>query len=205
MIKRPRHAHNFDREPLGHYVEPEWTSRRLFEVEEFGPPKAIVLDPACGWMRIPLAAAAAGYTAHAADVVDRRRRNSAESELARVFFTVRDFLTDPPIRRPWAIAVNPPYHLIREFTERAVEVAVFKIAVFMPVRRLPAAQWLRHLPLETIHLLTPRPSVPTGAYIEEGGKVGGGTQDFAWLVFNKRDTIVTAPRLRWLHRDGGAA
>jgi hypothetical protein len=29
----PLHAHIWDRDPLGHYVEPSWTSARLFEEE----------------------------------------------------------------------------------------------------------------------------------------------------------------------------
>jgi hypothetical protein len=39
------------------------------------------------------------------------------------------------------------------------------------------------------------------AIIEEGGKVGGGTQDFCFLVFNKHNTTMTAPRLRSGPRD----
>ena len=71
----------------------------------------------------------------------------------------------------------------------------------MPLRRLPAAHWLERLPLETIYILTPRPSLPPASYIRAGNKPGGGGQDFAWLVFNVRATIST-PRVKRLHRDG---
>jgi hypothetical protein len=168
-------------------------------VEEFGPPQAIVLDGAAGWCRIPMAAAAAGYSAHAADIVDRRGRGFIPFTHP---FNICDFLADAPTVRPWAVVTNPPFHLFREFTERAVEVAIYKAALFVPVRRLPAARWLQRLPLETIWLLSPRPSVPTGDFIAEGGKVTGGQNDFCWLVFNNKQTI-TAPRVRWLHRDPG--
>jgi hypothetical protein len=43
--------------------------------------------------------------------------------------------------------------------------------------------------------------MPPGSWIEAGNKPGGGSQDFCWLVFNKR-TPPIAPRMRWLHRDG---
>jgi hypothetical protein len=68
------------------------------------------------------------------------------------------------------------------------------------LRRLPAARWLEHMPLETIHLLAPRPSMPPGAWIAAGNTPGGGGQDFCWLVMNKM-MKPAAPRLRWLHRD----
>jgi hypothetical protein len=72
--------------------------------------------------------------------------------------------------------------------------------MLVPLRRLPAAHWLEHVPLETVWLLTPRPSVPPGHYIATGNKPSGGSQDFAWLVFRK-NLIAWTPRLRWLHRD----
>jgi hypothetical protein len=73
--------------------------------------------------------------------------------------------------------------------------------MLVPLRRLPAAHWLKHLPLETVYLLTPRPSIPTAAYIAKGNKPSGDTKDHAWLVFNKQ-TVVNSPHVRWLHRDG---
>ena len=74
----------------------------------------------------------------------------------------------------------------------------------MPLRRLPAARWLKHLPLETIYLLTPRPSMPSASYIAAGGKPGNGTQDFIWAIFNKR-TTASMPAIRWLLRDREAS
>ena len=70
--------------------------------------------------------------------------------------------------------------------------------MIVPVRRLPAAHWLR-LPLRTVYLMTPRPSMPPGKYTAEGNKPGGGTIDFCWLVFEQR--FRGEPRMRWLHRE----
>jgi hypothetical protein len=50
-----------------------------------------------------------------------------------------------------------------------------------------------------VYLLTPRPSMPPGAWIAAGNKPGGGTLDFCWLVFSKRHR--GEPQLQWLHRD----
>ena len=163
----PLHAHIWDREPQGHYVEPFWRSERLFEEEHFGPASSLVFDPAAGRGRILQSAAAAGYTAVGADIVDRLDRK----------------------------ALGPV-----AFCERALEIATFKVAMLVPLRRLPAARWLEHLPLETVWLLTPRPSMPPGSYIAAGHKPGGGSQDFCWLVFRK-GLFAWTPRLRWLHRD----
>jgi predicted RNA methylase len=166
----------------------------LFEVEFFGAPGAAVLDPACGWGRIPRAAAAAGYTTIASDIVDRRRELDVE-------FHICDFLKHSPVRSVRSVVSNPPFTHIQKFCEHALKIATYKVGMLVPMRRLPAAHWLQRLPLETIHLLTPRPSMPTGDYIVSGGKVAGGTSEFCWLIFNKT-TAPTTPQMKWLHRDG---
>jgi hypothetical protein len=47
--KKRRSSHIFERDEHDHYVEPEWVSERLFDVEQLQGP---ILDPACGWFRI---------------------------------------------------------------------------------------------------------------------------------------------------------
>jgi hypothetical protein len=195
---RPRHAHIFARDPHGHYVEPLWCSARLFEVESFGAPGARLLDPACGWGRILKAAYDAGYTAIGSDVVDRRDDPHA---FANFPFTVSDFLISSPTGSVWSVVTNPPFNHIPKFCDHALTVAIFKVAVLVPLRRIVAAHWLQRLPLETIWLLTPRPSMPPASYIAAAKKPGGGGQDFCWLVFNKQIAGGGWPKLRWLHRD----
>jgi hypothetical protein len=176
-------AHIWPREQAGHYVEPEWCSIRLFEEEWFGPAGSLVFDPAAGWCRIPKAAAAAGYTALGADIVDRRlNRQMLDGSIA---FATGDFLERPPIPAVHSIVCNPPFNHIQAFCERALEIATHKVAMLVPLRRLPAARWLGGLPLETVWVMTPRPSMPPGSYIAAGNKPGGGSQDFCWLVFRK--------------------
>jgi hypothetical protein len=102
------------------------------------------------------------------------------------------------------VVCNPPFDHVQEFVERALMIAVFKVAVIMPLRRLPAAHWLKRLPLETIYLLSPRPRMPPATYILAGGKPSNGAQDFIWLAFRKEMTA-TAPAMRWLHRNREAS
>jgi len=199
--KRPRNTHAFAPDPHGHYVEPAWCSARLFQAVDFGPPKARVFDPACGWGRILSSAKAADFGVIGTDIVDRRQDALAFTDFP---FAVSDFLNSPAVPdRSWSVVTNPPFRQVREFTELAVDIAKFKAAVLVPLRRLPAARWLQRLPLESIHLLTPRPSMPPASYIAAWNKPGEGTQDFCWLVFNKQVAGGREPRVRWLHRDGG--
>ena len=117
---------------------------RLFDVEFFGAPVCI-LDPACGWGRILKAAQAAGYTVVGSDIVDRLDRRALE----HVSFSVCDFLERSPVRSVRSIACNPPFNHIETFCERALEIATYKVAMIVPLRRLPAARWLERMPIET--------------------------------------------------------
>lgn len=191
---RPRHAHIFELEPHGHYVEPEWYSARLFEEEFFGRPGTLLFDPACGWGRILRTAQRAGFTVSGADIVDRLDRKA----LGHIPFHVCDFLKYLLYPSIQVIVCNPPFDRVEEFCTRALEITTFKAAMIVPVRRLPAAHWLR-LPLRTVYLMTPRPSMPPGKYTAEGNKPGGGTIDFCWLVFEQK--FRGEPRMRWLHRE----
>ena len=98
-----------------------------------------------------------------------------------------------------SIVCNPPFNLIREFAEHALDLGAEKIAMIWLFRRLPAARWLRLTPLSRVWLMNPRPSMPTGRHIRQGGKVGGGKEDFCWLVW-QRGFLGQAP-ISWLLRD----
>jgi hypothetical protein len=162
MTVKARRSHIFPKATDGHYVEPAWCSERLFAIESFGASGALVLDPAAGWGNIPRAATAAGYTAVASGIVDRLDRRGLEG----VRFHICNFLEESPVRSTWSIACNPPFDRVKEFCERGLEIATYKVAMIVPLRRLPAARWLESLPLESIYLLTPRPSMPPGAWID---------------------------------------
>jgi len=182
-------AHIWEKEERGHYVEPEWCSRRLFEVEGFPEP---IYDPACGWGTILRQAGRRLYSVKGSDIVNR-----GQHKLGKLF-SKRDFLTDRTSIRG-SVVCNPPFDHVREFCEHALELGALKVAMICLTRRLNAARWLQALPLRHIYLLTPRPSMPPGSWIAKGNKPGGGTQDFCWLVF-ERD-YEGEPQMRWLDRD----
>ena len=148
---------------------------------------------------IPRAAQAAGYSPIGADLVDRRGDQGAFTDYQ--LFRVCNFLKDSPVRSAWSVVSNPPFHLIQEFCERAFDIALYKVAMLTPLRRLPAARWLQELPLESVLILSPRPSMPPASWITAGNVPAGGSQDFCWLIFNKQATTTGSPRLRWLCRD----
>jgi|SRR6516225_9194568 hypothetical protein len=107
--RRPLLAHVWTKDPHGFYIEPEWCSRRLFEVERFD---GVIKDPACGIGRITDAARTAGYSVIATDLVDRGYPQ---------FDGVEDFLRSE--RRVDNIVCNPPYHICRAFAEHALKLA----------------------------------------------------------------------------------
>jgi hypothetical protein len=161
-------------------------------VEKFAP---LVLDPACGWGTILHAAKAAGYRVIGSDVVNRRRHRLKNN------FTTLDFLNGAELgSEKISIVCNPPFDHVEAFCRNACAIAD-KVAMIMLARRLNAAHWLGDLPLKTVYLLTPRPSMPPGEWIAAGNKPGGGTQDFVWAVFDSR--YKKSPQLKWLHRDRG--
>ena len=186
-VARPRNSHIWPLDPRGHYVEPEWCSTRLLATEHFA---GTVLDPCAGWGRIVQAARAAGLKAYAGDIVDRGFPLDHEIDFQN-YTTTHD-----------CIIANPPYSLVRQFAEHALELANYKVAMLWPCRRLNAAgKWLTRTPLSRVLYLTPRPSMPPGSHIKAGGKIGNGKQDFAWLIWTRGHN--DKPAIDWLHRDGG--
>jgi len=184
-LARKENSHIWQREENEHYVEPEWCSARLFEVERF---EGTIQDPACGFGRVVSSAHAAGLPAFGTDLVDRGfqgLRSQAD------FFGQTTKVSN--------IVSNPPFDIFKEFTQHALSLTSRKVALIWLVRTLPAARWLQQTPLARILYLTPRPSMPPGHIIAAGEKPGGGKQDFCWLIWDHAH--VGAATVGWLHRD----
>ena len=188
---RERKSHIFEKEANEHYVEQEWVGRRLFEVETF---TGEVCDPCCGFGNMMEGARAAGLEVRPFDLINRGYEH---------LWGTRDFLTSN--RRFTNFAFNPPFGLMREFTEHAVRLCERKVAVVMPARRLNAAMhWMLRLPLARIYFLTPRPSMPPGPLYAElkakGKEPSGDTKDYVIALYVKN--FEGEPVTRLLHRDG---
>lgn len=194
----PKNAHLWARHPQDWwYVEPEWTSERLFAVEKF---EGGILDPACGLGRIVRSAEKSGLHAVGMDIEPR-----SDAVMIAIDFLSGDF--------PWEIldsesggecqniASNPPFGCADRFIEKALRITPDKVAMLLPTRWMNGAArgaWLETTPLLRVWLLGPRPSMPPGPVIEAGEKPGNGTIDFAWFVWQRG--YAGKPHLGWLRK-----
>jgi hypothetical protein len=185
-VKRLRNSHIWERDGSDWYLEPQWVSERLFAVEPFDR-SASLLDPCCGIGQIAGAAKRAGYNVIAADLHDRGYPGCQ----------IQNFLDRKSV--PPSVVGNPPFNAVEAFARHGLNIGATKMALVFPVARLNAAHWLQDLPFRRAWLLTPRPSMPTGAYVFGGGKVGNGTRDFCWIILERG--YVGRPEICWLHRD----
>jgi hypothetical protein len=163
------------RDPNDWYIEPAWTSKRLFESENFD---GAICDPACGIGTIVISARAAGFASVGYDVVHR----SAECS------HVRDFLSDDWAGVTSNFVSNPPFGPADKFVKLALERARGKVVMLLPATwhfGSKRAAWLKTTPLRRVLALTPRPSMPPGAVIVSGQKPGGGMKDFAWYIWER--------------------
>lgn len=171
---RPLQAHIWERDELDWYVEPEWCSKRLFELVKF---EGTIWDPAAGTGRIVRAARAAGLDAHGTDIDAR-----TFAPLVGLF----DFKQADGLRVP-NIVSNPPFVDAFEFARRALGLTTGKLALLLPWSWLASArrwEWLQGTPLIWAMPLVPRPSMPPGSALMAGQSPGGGKKDFAWLVWD---------------------
>jgi hypothetical protein len=185
---RKRESHVWAREDSDFYVEPAWCSERLFQEEKF---EGEVWDPACGIGRIVKAARGAGLSGIGTDLVDRGFE----------YYTLTDF-TVSGCDTAANIVCNPPFKLAEEFALRALKLAERKVAMLLPSKWLHGdkrSRWLETTPLRRVWFLTPRPSMPPGQVIQNGGRAGNGTVDFAWFVWLRG--YDGAAEIRWLRRD----
>lgn len=190
-LRLKRKSHLWARDPLDFYIEPCWISDRLFEVEKFD---GGIWDPACGTGRIVVAAQLAGLHAIASDIKDRSPPGGC---------LTRDFLACQHGLAP-NIVCNPPFKVADKFVEHALHLTTRKVAMVLPISWINGAKrsaWLETTPLRKVVVLAPRPSMPPGAVIAAGGRVGGGTQDYAWYVWLRG--YDGRPEIAWLRRDPG--
>ena len=182
---RPKNTHIFAKAEGLHYVEPEWVSTRLFEVERFPGP---IQDPFAGWGRVAEAARAAGYMVRATDIADRGYPLDA----------IENFLDIDHIDPETSIVGNPPF--VDAIIQHAIRLNPVKMALIWPFARIVAAwPWLATAPLARIYMLTPRPAMPPASYVEAGKKPEGARVEHCWLVFERGHR--GPAQLGWLHRD----
>jgi hypothetical protein len=191
---RKRESHLWVRQRNDFYVEPEWVSRRLFEVERFGA----VWDPACGSGRIVQSARLHGLPATGTDIV-KRSKDCGKT---------RDFLAWGILIGGFDIVSNPPFAHAMAFAERALELIAKnggKLALLLPanwVQGTKRARWLATTPLARVYFICPRPSMPPGHIaLQKKIALGNGTTDYAWFVWDTGRKRRRKPEIDWIFRD----
>lgn len=192
-----KQAHVWARDPLDFYVEPEDCTDALLTVERF---VGQILDPCCGQGNILRACARAAYDTTGLDMEDR-------GAPGHLFQGVWDFLQHEPWGEPADnIVMNPPFgggKLAEAFIRHALTFTSGKVCAFVDKRFLTGDKRAEGLfadhPPTRVWIITPRPSCPPGAYLAAGGKAGGGTADYCWLVYDLT-APATGTTLGWLRR-----
>lgn len=196
---REKDAHVWNRDKLDWYVEEPRATTALLAAEEF---HGSVLDPACGGGNIVRGCLAAGLAATGSDIMQRVPIDTPW------FRGVSDFrfATLDPVDN---IICNPPFFRAKgteAFIRKALTVARRKVAMFVSLPFLAGSQRARglfyeHRPLRA-WMVTPRVSCPPGEYIEAGGKIGGGTEDWVWLIWRPNAPQPIATQFLWLEQYG---
>lgn len=182
--KTPKNAHLWERHPDDWYVEDVAPTAELLKIETF--PGGAIWDPCCGRGHVLAAAQAAGYEAWGSDIADRKR-------VVDCTFIQGDFTHFPVALAP-SVIMNPPYlggDGIEQFVRQGMRYkSVEKIAVFAPAKFLwgqnRALTFYRQCEPARVYMITPRPSCPPGPVWEEAPEeVGGGTEDFCWVLWER--------------------
>lgn len=203
-------AHLWQRHSEDYYVEPSWCSERLFDVVPF---EGTIVDPACGSGNIVRSARKARDNAHGDSRIDKALGYDIVKRCRECNEDLEDFLTSD--YETDNIVSNPPFGLCGKasakngleedfaFVKKALDTATQKVALLLPLPYMTGAdkgQFLQTTPLAKVLVLTPRPSMPPCPVIEAGLSPGGGTEDFAWYIFDHAHK--GPPMLGWLNRDG---
>ena len=203
-------AHLWARHPQDYYVEPSWCSERLFATVVF---QGTVVDPACGSGNIVRAGRQHArkhgpYDSHMTkvlgyDLVSRCRECAAEEDFLAQDFETDNIISNPPFGLCGKATKKSAHMVDFEFVRKALDNATRKVALLLPLPWMTGAdkaKFLQSTPLAQVLVLTPRPSMPPGPVIEAGIAPGGGTEDFAWFIWDRAHK--GAPTLGWLNRDG---
>jgi hypothetical protein len=147
--RRRKYTHIFDKEKDFHYVEPEWCSQQLFEVEQS---PGSIYDPFAGRGRVVKAAQDTGYVTSVTEIVDRG---------FPLDFLV-DFVSVTHLEPDESIVDNPPF--VDEILQHVIHLDPIKAVLIWPFARLVAAwPWLSAAALAHVWMLTRRPAMPPGS------------------------------------------
>jgi hypothetical protein len=212
--KRRLNAHIFEREINDWYVEPKWCTSRLIDAIDIGL-DGITVDPSCGGGNVVLAIK--NHPMHqdrlviGTDIINRNRSIcSFESDFLSDDWEYQFRTSQYGKHQISNIISNPPFKLCGwksgyAFIRRALSLAVGKVALLLPATfdcSIRNSKFLIETPFTQKIIITPRPSMPSGFAIRDGCKVGNGTKDFAWYIWDL-DPIYrhfVAPTISWIKK-----
>lgn len=191
---RPRDSRIFERQSNDWYQEPLRATQDLLAHEKF---VGLTWDPSCGGGNVCRAFDQAGLPIIGSDIAYRLQ------DPPHWWFGIHDFMESmdelsfsTSMDGVMNLVCNPPFLKARGtefFIRKAVKHVRGKIAIFADLKFLAsggrANGLYQDMPPHRIWHTGTRYSCPPGDYIAEGGKVGGGTQDWVWLVWNMAEPL----------------
>lgn len=195
---REKRARIWARDPHDWYVEERRASAGLFGVERF---VGKVWDPACGQGNICEEADARGYVVIGTDLVKR-------VDAKPWWRGERDFLLSNYAPEAENVVCNPPFFRgkgAEAFIRKSLSFARGKVAMFVDQKFLASDGRSNGIyaefPPSRIWMVTPRVSCPPGEFLASGGKAGGGTADYVWLVWDMTAPRVNMPTFGWIRQE----
>lgn len=171
-----------------YYATPPESTQALLNVLRLN---GSILEPACG-------------EGHISEVL---KTNYPDSEIVSSDLIDRgygqggiDFLSNEYSRTFGNVMTNPPFKYMREFTEKALELAEDKVIMFGKIQFLESKsrrEFLENSPLKYIYVFSERQNpLRNGESVDENGKKWSSTMCFAWYVWEK--DYQGEPIVRWL-------
>jgi hypothetical protein len=177
-------ASGYDRADADWYVEPASFVEAIVDAEGIAVP-SLCWDPAAGCGTIPKVLRARGIECAASDIVDRGCPDC----------WIGDFFSEHHGTAEIIIS-NPPFGVLVEFVDRALDLAsdrvivVARLAFLESIKRM---NFFRRTPIARVYVSGPRQSMPPGG-VDMPAK--GGSIAYGWYVWEigwQGD-----PLLRWL-------
>lgn len=171
-----------------YYATPPKTTQAILDVIEL---TGSILEPACG-------------EGHISEVL---KKNYPDSDITSTDLIDRgygaggiDFLEEEYDRTFDNVITNPPFKYMREFTEKALEIAEDKVIMFGKIQFLEGQrrkEFLKNSPLKYVYVFSERQNpMRNGSPVDENGKKWSSTMCFAWFVWEVG--YQGEPVIRWL-------
>ncbi len=177
-------ANQGKRAELDFYPTPIYATAELLKKEKF---KGSIWECACGNGAMSNVLKEHGYSVYSSDITDRGYGENRNL----------DFLSGTNIKAD-NIITNPPFKLAKEFVEKALTIAKYKVAIIQRLAFLESKsryELFKKSPLKTVYVFSKR----LGMYANGIQKESINMLAFAWFVWDKEYS--GKPYLDWIYND----